>query len=308
MSWEEKVRDLKRFVGHTPIMRLRSDPNTYFKLEYVNPTGSHKDRIAFYMIMDALNNGYVSPGETVIEASSGNTAIAVAWLCKLLGLKTVVVVEEGISSLKLSLIKSLGAEIVTAKKVPPTDPQNPIRVAERLAKENGWYFLNQNANEANVRAHYETTAKEIIEQLGRVDVFVMGVGTGGTVAGVAKRLKEELGSKVSVVAIVPKASPVARGSGICTDPIEGLACTTVPEIWLRYKDLVDEVIEVEHKEVKTALRDMILKNNLLAGPSTAANYHVAKKLRRKYGKSAKIVTIAADSAMRYPEVLKEVFS
>ncbi|MEM1517054.1 MAG: pyridoxal-phosphate dependent enzyme, partial [Thermofilum sp.] len=155
-------------IGRTPVVRLRrvarEGAPTYVKLEYMNPTGSHKDRMAFYMIREAERRGLLKPGGVVVEASSGNTAISVAWLASQLGYRAVIVVEEGTSPAKVAVIRALGAEVVTAPRVPRDHPEHMINVARRVAEELGGVFLNQHENEANVMAHYETTGPEIYQQ------------------------------------------------------------------------------------------------------------------------------------------------
>jgi len=161
----------------------------FVKLEYFNPAESHKDRIAYYMIKEAIERENLKPGGLFVEASSGNTGIAVAWVCNLLGYKLILVAPKETSPAKIKLLKLLGAEVVLVDQ--EKGFESCIEKAKELAEEKSGVYLNQFENKANIKAHYETTGPEIWRQTkGKVDVFVMGVGTGGTIMGVGKYLKE----------------------------------------------------------------------------------------------------------------------
>jgi cysteine synthase len=196
--------ELPALIGNTPMVKLRrigvGGVDIYVKLEYMNPTGSHKDRIAYYMVRDAVERYGLKAGDVVVEASSGNTAISVVFASKFYGLKPVVLVEEEASREKISMLKLMGAEVIVASS-DPASPRYYLKLAKEIASERGGVFLNQYENPANIRAHYETTAREIWAALrGRVDCFVMGVGTGGTISGIGKFLKE-VSRDVRVVAV-----------------------------------------------------------------------------------------------------------
>jgi len=292
-------------IGRTPLVKLQriaSGAPVYVKLEYLNPTGSHKDRIALYMIREAERRGLLKPGGLVVEASSGNTAISVAWLASQLGYRALIVVDEGTSPAKVALIKALGAKVVFAPKVPWDHPDHAINLARRLAAERGGVFLNQFENEANVRAHYETTAAEIYGELGSgISAFVMGIGTGGTIAGVAKFLKER-GVPARIVGVVPKGSPIATGQPTLGEPIEGLATSAVSGIYSRYSGLIDEVVEVGYEEARETMLKLAREEGVLGGLSTGANVAVALKVAERLGKGA-VVTLAPDSIFRYTHLL-----
>jgi cysteine synthase A len=295
--------DIMGLVGNTPIMRLRrivdeGSADVYVKLEYLNPTGSHKDRIAYYMIRDAEERGLIRHGDVIVEASSGNTAISVAWIGSLRGYRVRIFVEEGVSEAKLSLIRALGAEIV---KVPPEQGSYPD-VARRHAEEHGYLFLNQYGNEANVRAHYETTGPELLKQLGgRVDAFAMGIGTCGTIAGVGRFLRERLGGKVRIIGVIPRGSRIIHEHGK-PDKIEGLASDLVPEIWSRHHHIVDEIIEVSYDDAIQTVKKLIRYEGILGGPSTGANIHAALETARRLGKGI-VATIAPDTILKYPHLI-----
>ncbi|MCD6312288.1 MAG: PLP-dependent cysteine synthase family protein [Thaumarchaeota archaeon] len=297
------VSDIMSLIGNTPIVKLRKivkegSAEIYVKLEYLNPTGSHKDRIAYHMIKDAEERRLIEPGGMVVEASSGNTAIAVAWIASLLGYRAKIFVEEGISKAKVSLMRSLGAEVVEA----PLGESNYAEVARKHAEDHGYLFLNQYENEANVRAHYETTGPEIYRQLnGRLDAFVMGIGTGGTIAGVGRFLKEKLGRRVKVIGVVPRNSRIIKERGK-PDRIEGLASELIPGIWRRYSHLVDEIMEVSYDDALQTMRKLIRYEGILGGLSTGANVHAALKLAEDIGRGV-IATIAPDTILKYPQLL-----
>lgn len=295
--------DIMGLIGNTPVIRLRriageGSAEVHVKLEYLNPTGSHKDRIAYYMIRDAEERGLIRPGDEVVEASSGNTAISVAWIGSIRGYRVKIFVEEGVSEAKLSLIRSFGAEVI---KVPPAKGSY-ADVARKYAEDHGLLFLNQYDNEANVRAHYETTGPELLKQLdGRINAFVMGIGTCGTIAGVGKLLREKLGEGVRIVGVVPRGSRIIREFGR-PDKIEGLASDLVPGIWKRYHHIVDEIIEVSYEEAIQAVKALIRHEGILGGPSTGANIHAALKVARELGRGI-VATIAPDTILKYPHIL-----
>lgn len=296
-------RELVDLIGKTPTVRLKrivskGSAEIYVKLEYLNPTGSHKDRIAYYMIRDAEERGLIRPGDVVVEASSGNTAISVAWIGLLRGYRVKIFVEEGVSEAKLRLIRSLGADII---KVPPEEGSY-VEAARKYAEAHGHLFLNQYDNEANVRAHYETTGPELLKRLDkRIDAFVMGIGTCGTIAGVGKLLKEKLGERVRIIGVIPKDSRIIHESRV-PDKIEGLASDIVPGIWRRYSHLVDKLIEVSYDEAMEAARKLIRYEGILGGPSTGANIHAALKIASDLGHGI-VATIAPDMILKYPHIL-----
>uniref|UniRef100_A0A7C4B9I0 Cysteine synthase family protein n=1 Tax=Thermofilum pendens TaxID=2269 RepID=A0A7C4B9I0_THEPE len=292
-------------IGCTPLVKLRkvaSGAPVFVKLEYMNPTGSHKDRIALYMIREAEQRGLLRPGGLVVEASSGNTAISVAWLASQLGYRALIVVEEGVSPAKVALIRALGAEIVFAPRVPRGHPDHAVNLAERLAAERGGVFLNQFENEANVKAHYETTGPEIYRELGgSIGAFVMGIGTGGTIAGVAKFLRERR-VPARIIGVVPKGSPIATGQQTLGEPIEGLATSTVSSIYTRYASLVDEVVEVGYEEARETMLKLAREEGVLGGLSTGANVAVALRVAERLERGV-VATLAPDSIFRYTHLL-----
>ncbi|NPA97254.1 MAG: cysteine synthase family protein [Crenarchaeota archaeon] len=299
------VSSLVDLIGSTPMVELRrispSGTRILLKLEYLNPSGSHKDRIALYMIRDAMESGRLREGGYVVEASSGNTAAAVALMAKLMGLRAVLAVPRDISWAKIAMLRALGAEIVFCSDN-PSDPDYCPEVAKRVAEERGGVYLYQRGNPANARAHYETTAAEIWRDTGgNIDAFVMGVGTGGTITGIGKYLKERK-REIMVVAVTPKGSVLAGGKG--EDTIEGLTSGSIPP--LLDTSVIDKVVEVSTEEAKEGVKLLAEKEGILAGLSTGANIVASIRVAEELGKGT-IVTIAADSLLKYPELLKELW-
>jgi len=290
--------ELPALIGNTPMVKLRrlgvSGVDIYVKLEYMNPTGSHKDRIAYYMVRDVVERYGLKAGDVVVEASSGNTAISVVFVSKFYGLRPVVLVEEKASQEKVSMLKLMGAEVVVASN-DPESPRYYLKLAREIASERGGVFLNQFENPANVRAHYETTAREVWAALrGRVDCFVMGVGTGGTITGVGRFLKE-MSRDIRVVAVTPRGSRLAGGPGL--DVIDGLASKNVYPNFDR--SVVDEVVEVSRDEAISMARRLIEVEGILGGISTGANVYAAIAVASRLPRGSVVVTLAPDSAFRY---------
>lgn len=316
LDFDEALRELASAIGNTPMLRLKrlSPPGSsvWLKLEFANPTGSHKDRIVYYMLKDLRERGELKPGDVVVEASSGNTAISLAWMARALGLKAALVVWKGTSPAKLALLKLLGAEVyeVERPEEPPSDPRRDplVEAAAELAEKLGGHLLNQYANEANHLAHYETTGPEVARALkGEVSAFVMGVGTGGTVTGVGRYLKEALGRSVKVVAVAPRGAATARGRAQPGyDVIEGLVSISVPPLFEKYSKYVDEVKEVSLSQALESVRKLAQAEGLAVGPSTGAALKVALEVASEVG--GNVVAVAADSLLRYPEALELVLS
>ncbi|MCX8162867.1 MAG: cysteine synthase family protein [Candidatus Bathyarchaeota archaeon] len=292
-------RDILSLVGGTPIVELKNlrkpgMARILVKLEYMNPTGSHKDRIATYMIGEAEKQGILKPGGVVVEASSGNTALSVAWVAAQLGYKAILVVEEGASPVKIGLIKALGAKVVEVSG----GYEEALKTAEEIACKEGGVFLNQYDNEANVKAHYETTAREIYTQTGGIlDAFVMGIGTCGTIAGVAMYLKEKA-ENVKIIGVVPRGAAIPRGLGAVGERIEGLSHDGIPNIYRRYRELIDRLEEVGFREALDYMRDAIKFEGIMGGLSTGANLCIALRVAEELGRGV-VVTLAPDSVMRY---------
>jgi len=292
-------RDIVSLVGGTPIVELKKlrrpgMARILVKLEYMNPTGSHKDRIAVHMIREAEKQGLLKPGGVVVEASSGNTALSIAWIAAQLGYKAILVVEKGASPIKIGLIKALGATVIEVSG----GYDEALKIAEEIARKEGGIFLNQYDNEANVKAHYETTAREIYMQVGGIiDAFVMGIGTCGTIAGVAMYLKEKI-KNVRIIGVVPKGSAISKGLGMIGERIEGLSHDGIPNIYIRYRRLIDRIEDVGFEDALKCMKDAIRFEGIMGGLSTGANLYTALRIAEELGEGT-VVTLAPDSAMRY---------
>ncbi|MCD6480054.1 cysteine synthase family protein [Candidatus Bathyarchaeota archaeon] len=299
----EELEALSKLIGGTPLLRLRriapEGAEIYLKLEYTNPGGSHKDRIAYYMIRDAVEKGLLRRGDPVIEVSSGNTATAIAWIASRLGLRAMLILEPEVSEVREMALRLLGAETVRIES-----EEEQFRRAGEMAEEMGGVFLNQFENEANIKAHYETTGPEILEQMNRdIDAFVMGIGTGGTIIGVGRRLKEEIGS-VRIIGVVPRGSALLHEEARHEDRIGGLSKVIKPRFYIENRHIVDQVIEVSQAMAIETVRRLAAMEGLLVGPSTGAAVHAAIEVAEELGEGCRLVTIAADSLFRYPQLLR----
>ncbi len=297
----ELVKELESIIGGTPVvelkrMRGRGMAKVFVKLEYMNPTGSHKDRFVVYALRRMIEEGVLKEGDIVVEASSGNTAVSLAWAAARLGLRAVIVVEEETSRQKIALMRALGAEVVKARQ------GENVRLARRIAEERGGVLLNQYDSIYNHEAHYRWTGPEIFRQLGgRVDAFVMGMGTCGTVTGVGRYLKEVTGGRVRVVGVVPRGAAMAGGGG--GDRIEGLISSFIPGLFKRYRVFIDEVLEVPGSTAVEYMLRAARLEGILAGPSTGANIYAALRVAEELGEGGVVVTLAADSLLRYTDLV-----
>jgi cysteine synthase A len=267
------------------------------KLESLNPGGSVKDRIGMSMINAAERKGLIGPDTVIIEPTSGNTGIALAMVSAAKGYKCVLVMPETMSDERKALLKALGAELILTSG--SLGMKGAVEQAEKLATENSNYFMPlQFANPANPEIHSVTTAEEIWSDTdGRIDILVSGVGTGGTVTGVARELKKRKPSLL-VVAVEPDESPVLSGGTPAAHKIQGLGAGFIPEVL--QVDLIDEVIRVKGEEAIETARKMIREEGLLVGISAGAAVHTALKIAEKdENKKKLIVVICPDLAERY---------
>lgn len=288
-------KDIIGLIGNTPIINLSIDgEEILLKLESRNITGSIKMRTAYGMIKDAEERGVLKPNSTIIEPTSGNTGIALSMLGRLKGYKVIIVMPETMSNERKNEIKSYGAELILT---PGNEGmKGSINRVESMLKENDNYvYLDQFRNPANPGIHYDTTAIEIINQVPGLDYFIEGVGTGGSLTGISKRLKEKTSAKV--VAIEPEESSVLSGNDPGPHKIQGIGAGFIPEIL--NTDLIDEVIVVNSEEAFEMTRKIRDKYGILFGLSTGANVAGAVKLAKKVSGDSKIVTINPDIGERY---------
>lgn len=286
-----------KFVGNTPIYQL-DDTNIFVKLEKYNLGGSVKDRAVLGMLEEAKRQGKVNEDTIIVEPTSGNTGIAVAILASILGLKAVVIMPESMSLERRTLIKAYGAQLILTPK--ELGIKGSIELAEKLrGKYPNAISLSQFDNPANPAYHHKTTGKEILEQVPDIDIFVAGVGTGGTFSGVAKYLKENKPG-VLAVALEPEESPaISKGHG-GVHKIQGIGTGFVPENF--DKELMDEVYTVSSEEAIEATKDFIRTTGIGVGISSGAAIAGAKKVAAKYP-DKKIVTILPDGVDKYLSML-----
>lgn len=298
-------------IGHTPLVKLNhcvpANPHNYFaKVEFFNPGSSVKDRIAVKMISEAERRGQLKAGGTVVEATSGNTGVGLAMVCAVKGYKCVITIPEKMSDEKINTLKAFGATvIVTPSGVEADDPRSHYSVAkDYVAKNAGSFLANQFHNPDNVQVHYETTGPEIWEQTGgKIDAFFAGVGTGGTLSGVGKFLKEK-DSKIKIISPDPIGSILfdVHKYGEIRDPpgkyeVEGIGEDMVPEN-VHFK-VIDEFIKTEDKETFLKCREILLKDGIFVGPSCASALLAALKYSKDIKEPQNIVILFPDNGSKY---------
>lgn len=297
----DKITDL---IGGTPILKLNNyialnelPANIYAKLEYFNPAGSVKDRIAKAMIDDAEAKGALKPGAVIIEPTSGNTGIGLAAVAASKGYRIILTMPETMSVERRNLLKAYGAELVLTDGA--KGMKGAIAKAEELAQQiEGGFIPSQFTNSANPTAHFNTTGPEIWEDTdGKVDIFVAGVGTGGTISGVGKYLKSK-NPNVKVVAVEPAGSPVLSKGVAGPHKIQGIGAGFVPET-LDTK-IYDEIIAVENEDAFATGRTLARKEGLLVGISSGAAVYAATQLAKcPENKGKNIVVLLPDTGDRY---------
>ena len=300
------LRNITDGIGQTPLVRLNrlSPPGgaiIYGKAEFYNPGGSVKDRICLNMIDEAEQKGKLKPGGTIVEPTSGNTGIGLALVSAVRGYKLILVMPEGMSLERASLLSSYGAQLVLTPA--REGMRGSIKEAESILDQNPEYFMpNQFSNPANPAMHRKTTALEIWEALdGRVDAFVAAVGTGGTITGCGELLKEKNPS-VKVIALEPAGSPVLSGGEPGPHRIQGIGAGFVPKVLNR--SLIDEIMTVTDEEAYQTTKQLARKEGLLVGISAGANVFAAQKVAESLGPNKNVVTILCDTGERYLSIEK----
>ena len=283
-------------IGNTPMIKLNNigNSNLYVKLEKYNPAGSIKDRAVYYMVENLEKNGLLKKGDVLVEATSGNTGIALSMIGSLKGYKVIIVMPETMSIERRTLMKAYGAELILTDG--SLGMKGSIEKMNKLLSENSNYIsLKQFDNEYNPLAHYETTGVEIYSQVKDIDIFVCGVGTGGTISGVGKYLKEQ-NPNIKVVAVEPEGSPVISKNKKGSHKIQGIGAGFIPKNY--NKNVVDEVMTITDEESYEGVRIMAQKEGILVGISSGANIYAALKLCEMYP-DKKIVTVAPDGIDKY---------
>ncbi|UFU01494.1 cysteine synthase A (plasmid) [Radiobacillus kanasensis] len=297
MKVAQSIADL---IGNTPIVKLNRtvDPDgadIYLKLEFMNPGSSVKDRIALAMIEAAEEAGELKEGDTIIEPTSGNTGIGLALVAAIKGYKAILVMPDTMSMERRNLLRAYGAELVLTPGAEGI--KGAIKKAEELQKEHGYFMPQQFNNQANPSVHERTTGKEIVEQMGdQLDAFISGIGTGGTITGAGKVLKEAY-KDIKIYAVEPKGSAVLSGGNPGPHKIQGIGAGFVPEVL--DTEVYDGVITVENEEAIETAREAAKKDGLLGGISSGAAIFAAKKVAKELGKGKKVLAIIPSNGERY---------
>ncbi|SDY94585.1 cysteine synthase A [Thermoactinomyces sp. DSM 45892] len=288
-------------IGSTPLVKLnhivgKADADIYLKLEFFNPGGSVKDRIAKSMIEEAEKRGELKPGSVIIEPTSGNTGIGLAMVAAAKGYPAILVMPDTMSMERRNLLRAYGAEIILTPGA--EGMRGAIVKATELAEANPEYFMPQQFNNMdNVKVHIETTALELLEQVdGELDAFVAGVGTGGTITGVGTVLKEKI-PHVQVVAVEPSASPVLSGGKPGPHKIQGIGAGFVPKIL--NTEIYDEVMQVDIEDAFEFARKLAREEGVLGGISSGAAVSAALRVARRLGAGKKVVAVIPSSGERY---------
>ncbi|OUW79835.1 MAG: cystathionine beta-synthase [bacterium TMED217] len=291
-------------IGDTPVVKINKiskelDCNLFAKCEFFNPGGSVKDRIGWKMVEDAEKSGRIKPGDTLIEPTSGNTGQGIALAAAVKGYKCIITMPEKMSQEKQIVLESLGAKIVrTPTEALSSDPDSHISVAKKLQKEiKNSHILDQYSNPSNPNAHYEGTAEEIIKDFGSdLDMIVISVGTGGTITGVAKRLKKEL-PNIKIVGADPVGSILGGGDGISSYLVEGIGYDFIPDVL--DNNLIDQYIKTHDEESFIMARRLIKEEGLLCGGSCGATMVAALQAASELKPGQNCLVILADSIRNY---------
>ncbi|HYX65995.1 MAG TPA: cysteine synthase A [Burkholderiales bacterium] len=299
-------------IGHTPLIRLRGPSELtgceiLGKAEFLNPGGSVKDRAGLYLILDAEKRGLLKPGGLIVEGTAGNTGIGLALVGNARGYRTLIVIPQTQSQEKKDLLRLCGAELREVPAVPYKDPSNYVHVSQRLANELGAFWANQWDNTANADGHYRSTGPEIWEQTGgKVDGFTCAIGTGGTLAGVSRFLKQKNGT-VRIAVADPMGAAMyswfkrgelkSEGSSITEGIGQGRVTKNVALAQ------VDDAYQIPDSEALQVIFDLVRKEGLVLGGSSGINVAAAMRLARDLGPGHRVVTILADSGTRYQSKL-----
>ena len=290
-------KNAKQLIGNTPLLKLNSlkregRADIYVKVEKNNVAGSIKDRIALYMIEEAEKSGNLKKGDTIVEPTSGNTGVALAALAAAKGYKCILTMPSSMSVERSKLAEAYGAEVIRTTE---NALQGAVDKAKELAKKDGYFMPDQFSNPANIKAHYETTGVEILNEI-TPDAFIAGVGTGGTVTGVGKRLKEN-NENVKIYAIEPAESPLLSGGKASSHKIQGIGGNFIPKN-LNF-DLVDGIVDVKGDDAIEMSRNLAKNEALAVGISSGANVVGAIQIADELGEGKSVVTVLPDTGERY---------
>ncbi|MEF2293261.1 cysteine synthase A [Virgibacillus dokdonensis] len=294
------AQSVAELIGETPIVKLKGivDENSadiYVKLEFMNPGSSVKDRIALAMVEAAEREGKLKPGDTIIEPTSGNTGIGLAMVAAAKDYKAILVMPDTMSLERRNLLRAYGAELVLTPGA--EGMKGAIHKAEELQKAHGYFMPQQFNNFANPDIHEKTTGKEIIAQMSDgLDAFIAGIGTGGTITGAGKVLKDHF-DRLQVFAVEPASSAVLSGEKPGPHKIQGIGAGFVPSIL--NTEIYDDIYQIENDEAYEVAREVATNNGILGGVSAGAAIAAAKKVAKKLGKGKKILAIFPDNGERY---------
>ncbi len=305
MGKPEIAKNVLGLIGDTPLVQLNKltgsdDAKVLVKVEYFNPGGSVKDRICLAMIEEAEKKGWLKPGGTIIEPTSGNTGIGLALVAAVKGYKLILAMPETMSIERRKLLTAYGAEFLLT---PGAEGMGgAVRKAKEIAEAHSDYYMPmQFNNQANPEIHRLTTAQEIIAQTkGNIDAFVAAVGTGGTLTGVGEALKKDIARKIRVIAVEPANSPVLSGGQPGPHKIQGIGAGFVPGVLNR--KIIDEIIKVQDEDAFATASRLAREEGLLAGISSGANVFAALQVAEQLGKDKTVVTILCDTGERYLSV------
>lgn len=287
-------------IGSTPILKLNNlvkedMAEVYVKLEKYNPGGSVKDRAALGMIETAEKLGLLKENSVIVEPTSGNTGIALAMIGKLKGYKVIIIMPDTMSVERRNMIKAYGAELILTEGA--KGMKGAIAKAEELAKDNDNYFIPQQfTNIANANKHYATTAEEILKDIPDLTAFVAGVGTGGTITGVGRKLKE-INDTILINAVEPTKSSILSGGTHSPHKIQGIGAGFIPEIY--DSKVVDKITTVSDEDAFATARQMASEEGILVGISSGASIYAALTLAKTLGKGKKILVVAPDGGEKY---------
>ncbi len=294
------ANNIAELIGETPVVKLNNiadddSADIYVKLEFMNPGSSVKDRIALAMIEAAEKDGALKEGDTIIEPTSGNTGIGLAMVAAAKGYKAVLVMPDTMSQERRNLLRAYGAQLVLTPGA--EGMKGAISKAEELQKQNNYFMPQQFNNEANPEVHARTTGAEIVSQMSEgLDAFVAGIGTGGTITGAGKVLKENF-EGIQLYAVEPSASAVLSGETPGPHKIQGIGAGFVPKIL--DTDIYNEILRIDNEEAFATSREVATTNGILGGISAGAAVAAAKKIAKKLGKGKKVLAVFPDNGERY---------